>query len=292
MKVLLLGKNGQAGWELQRSLAPLGDVVGLDIEEMDLTDIDAVRATVRNLQPQVIVNASAYTNVDRAEEERDIAHAINATAPGVLAEEANRLGAVLIHYSTDYVFNGRKGSPYVEQDVPDPLGVYGRTKLEGERAIEQVGGAYLIFRTSWVYSLRKKSFLTQVLRWAREQKVMRVVDDQVGSPTWCGMLAETTASLVSKGRADHFGWLRDRTGIYHVAGKGQASRLAWAQEILRQDLAKDEHLVGQILPTKTSEFPSLAERPAFSALCCDHFETIFGIDLPDWKMSLERCLRA
>ncbi len=292
MNVLFLGKNGQVGWELQQSLAPLGEVVGLDIEEIDLADVDAVRAAVRNLQPQVIVNASAYTNVDSAEEESDIAFAINRTAFGVLAEEANRLGAVLIHYSTDYVFNGRKDSPYTEEDMPAPLSVYGHTKFEGERAIEHVGGDYLIFRTSWVYSLRKKNFLTQVLRWARKQKVMRIVEDQVASPTWCKMLAETTASLVIKGRGDHFSGLRDRTGIYHVAGKGQATRLAWAQEILRQDPAKDEHLVEEVLPAKTSEFPSVAERPAFSALCCDHFETIFGIDLPDWKISLERCLRA
>jgi dTDP-4-dehydrorhamnose reductase len=291
MRILLLGKYGQLGWELHRTLAPLGEVIALEYPEIDLSqEADAPRV-VRQVRPQVIVNASAYTAVDRAESESGLAYAINARTPGILAEEARDLGAALIHYSTDYVFDGGKGSPYEEGDVPNPLGVYGRSKLEGERAVEQVGGVYLILRTSWVYSLRRDSFVTKVLQWSRKQSSLRVVDDQVSNPTWARMLAEVTAQLLVKGREDLLTWLGERGGLYHLAGDGFASRLAWAQAILRCDPHKDEQVTREVLPASTLDFPTPAQRPLFSALDCQKFARTFGLLLPPWEEALQLAMQ-
>jgi dTDP-4-dehydrorhamnose reductase len=291
MRILLLGKYGQLGWELHRTLAPLGEVIALEYPEIDLSqEADAPRV-VRQVRPQVIVNASAYTAVDRAESESGLAYAINARTPGILAEEARHLGAALIHYSTDYVFDGGKGNPYEEGDVPNPLGVYGRSKLEGERAIEQVGGAYLILRTSWVYSLRRDSFVTKVLQWSRKQSSLRVVDDQVSNPTWARMLAEVTAQLLVKGREDILTWLGERGGLYHLAGDGFASRLAWAQAILRCDPHKDEQVTREVLPASTLDFPTPAQRPLFSALDCQKFARTFDLRLPPWEEALQLAMQ-
>ena len=224
MRILLLGKYGQLGWELHRTLSPLGEIVALDFPEIDLTQGNNVRQLVRDIQPTVIVNATAYTAVDRAETEPEIAMAVNSLAPGLLAEEAMTTGSALVHFSTDYVFDGTKGSDYVETDIPNPLGVYGKSKLDGERAIEQVDGCYLILRTSWVYSLRRECFVTKVLEWSRHQPTLRVVSDQASNPTWARMLAEATAQLLSKGITDVAGFLRERRGLYHLAGSGRSSR--------------------------------------------------------------------
>ena len=286
MRILLLGKFGQLGWELHRTLAPLGEIVALDYPEIDLTQGDNIRQLVRDTHPKVIVNATAYTAVDRAESEPEIAQAVNTQAPGVLAEQAVTLGAALIHYSTDYVFDGTKGSDYIETDIPNPLGVYGQSKLNGERVIEQVGGAYLILRTSWVYSLRRPSFVAKVLDWSRQQTTLRVVSDQVSNPTWARMLAEITALLLSKGAPDIVGFLEERRGIYHLAGSGHASRFEWAQSILKHDPQPDEQILKEILPAKSCEFPTPARRPYFSALNCDRFSDTFGLRLPDWEDAL------
>jgi dTDP-4-dehydrorhamnose reductase len=286
MRILLLGKYGQLGWELHRTLAPLGEVIALDYPEIDLAQEGEAPRVAREIRPQVIVNASAYTAVDRAESETELAYAINARTPGILAKEAVDLGAVLLHYSTDYVFDGSKGSPYEEDDTPNPLGVYGRSKLEGERAIEQVGGVYLILRTSWVYSLRRDSFVTKVLQWSRQQSSLRVVDDQVSNPTWARMLAEVTAQLLAKGGGDIFNWFGERGGLYHLAGDGFASRLAWAQAILRHDPHKDEQVTREVLPARTADFPTPAQRPLFSALNCNRFTRAFGLKLPPWESAL------
>ena len=211
-------------------------MIALDYPEIDLAQREPVCASwCAPHQPEVIVNATAYTAVDRAESEPELAMAINARAPGLLAEEALRLGALLIHYSTDYVFDGNKGSPYLESDLPNPLGVYGQSKLEGERAIQAVGGDALILRTSWVYSLRRDSFVTKVLQWSRQQPMLRLVTDQVSNPTWARMLAEATALLLVKGGDGWLEWLGERRGLYHLAGSGYASRLEWAQAILKLD---------------------------------------------------------
>src|SRR5689334_4185705 len=197
MQILLLGKNGQLGQEFQRTLAPLGRVTALGATELNLEDFAAVRKTIQELRPELIVNASAYTAVDRAESEDEKAYAINGTIPGILAEQALALKAALIHYSTDYVFDGNKGTTYIEEDTPQPLNIYGKSKLAGEQAIQKIGGAYLIFRTSWVYSLGGDSFVTKVLEWSRRQETMRVVNDQVSNPTWARVLAEISTQVLS-----------------------------------------------------------------------------------------------
>lgn len=286
MRILLLGNTGQLGWELQRSLAPLGEVTALDFPAIDLSQAEPVRQLVRQMRPGVIVNATAYTAVDRAEIQPEIARAINAAAPGILAEEAAALGAAMIHYSTDYVFDGVKGSPYVESDPPNPLGMYGRSKLEGEQAVERVGGCYLTLRTSWVYSLRRDSFVTKVLQWSRQQPSLRIVDDQISNPTWARMLAEVTAQLLAMGGKDLTGWLGERAGLYHLAGSGYASRLEWAKVILSFDPHRDEQVVRELLPARTAEFPTPAQRPLFSALVCDRFHATFGLSMPAWEESL------
>ena len=193
MKILLLGNTGQVGWELNRTLLTLGELTALDYPQVNMADPDSIRSLVQEIKPKIIVNATAYTDVDKAESEPELAMAINGTGPGILAEEAKKIGAALIHYSTDYVFNGTKGSPYTEEDQPNPINVYGETKLAGEKTIQEVGGTYLIFRTSWVYSLRRPCFVTKVLEWAKTQEVLHIVDDQISSPTWARTLAEATA---------------------------------------------------------------------------------------------------
>jgi dTDP-4-dehydrorhamnose reductase len=283
MTILLLGKNGQLGWELQRCLAPMGPLVALDFEDLNLEDFDAVRAAVRSLRPEVIVNASAYTAVDQAESEPDKAFAINATIPGILAEEARGLDAKLIHYSTDYVFDGCKGSVYTEADATNPLSVYGKSKLAGEQNIGAVSCSHLILRTSWVYSLRRGSFVTKTLEWARRQEIMRVVDDQIGNPTWARILAETTALLLARGS----GQIDEHSGVYHLAGSGFASRLDWSKQILELDPNRQEQVVKKILPARTSDFPTPATRPLFSALDCELFERTFGLRMPDWQKALQ-----
>lgn len=285
--ILLLGKFGQLGWELHRCLAPFGDLTAVDYPEIDLTDIESVDKLVLDIRPDVIVNATAYTAVDRAEDEPELAMAINSQAPRRLAELAHDMGLALIHYSTDYVFDGTKGIPYVETDLPNPLGMYGKSKYAGEMAIEEVGGAYLILRTSWVYSLRRDSFVTKVLGWAREHTSLRIVDDQISNPTWCRMLAEASAMLLTNAGSKPAGWIKERYGLYHLAGSGYASRMEWARKILEFDPRSDEQIVEEIHPAQTSEFPSPTERPMFSALNCDRFSKTFGFQIPHWEDALK-----
>jgi dTDP-4-dehydrorhamnose reductase len=292
LRLLLLGKLGQLGWELRRALAPLGEVTALDIPEIDLARPEGFLPAAREARPQVIVNATAYTAVDRAESEVDLARQINSEAPGLLAELARDLGAALIHYSTDYVFDGEKGTPYVEEDVPNPLGVYGASKLAGEQAIAQVGGAYLTLRTSWVYSLRRDSFVTKVLQWARQQRTLRLVTDQTANPTWARMLAEATAQLLAQAGADPVGWLRERRGLYHLAGDGHASRFEWARAVLALDPRREEQVVETLLPARTADFPTPAQRPLFSALDCSRFTAVFGLRLPRWEDALRLAMEA
>jgi dTDP-4-dehydrorhamnose reductase len=286
MRILLLGNTGQLGWELERSLATLGEVHAMDYPIINLAALDSYLPLVESIQPQVIINATAYTAVDRAESETELAYAINTTAPGLLAQEARRLGAAFIHYSTDYVFDGTKGSPYTESDRTNPLGVYGLSKLEGEQAVQQAGGAFLILRTAWVYSLRRDSFVMKVLAWARQQKKLRLVNDQISGPTWARMLAEVTAQVVAKAGNDPYTWLTERSGLYHLAGSGYCSRFEWGQAILQLDPQPQEQIVEEVLPASTTDFPTPARRPLFSALDCVRFREVFGLQLPDWKEAL------
>jgi dTDP-4-dehydrorhamnose reductase len=286
LKLLLLGNTGQLGWELQRSLQPLGVVTVYDYPEINMADADSIRKAVQACHPNVVINATAYTAVDKAESEPDLAEAINGRGPGILADEARKLNAVLIHYSTDYVFDGNKGTSYIESDLPHPLNVYGASKLHGEQAVQQVGGDYLILRTSWVYSLRQGGFVNNVLEWARRQDALRMVTDQVGNPTWCRMLAEATSQVLAGG----VGTIREHAGLYHLAGGGFASRYDWAKLILELDPKKSEQKVKEILPALTANFPTPAQRPLFSALNCNLLATTFGLCLPPWEAALRMAM--
>ena len=290
-KILLLGSTGQLGWELTRTLQPLGVVAAFDYPEIDLTDSTSIRRLVQEYRPGVIINATAYTAVDKAESESELAEAINGLGPGVLAEEARKLNAALIHYSTDYVFDGQKGKPYLETDEPNPLNVYGKSKLAGEQAIQSEDGIYLILRTAWVYSLRRDSFVTRVLEWARKSETMRIVDDQVSNPTWARMLAETTALLLARAGDKILPWLAERKGLYHLAGDGYTSRYGWAQELLALDPNPQEQVSRRLLPAVTADFPTPARRPLFSALECAKFKSTFGLQLPDWNLALKLAMQ-
>lgn len=291
MKIVLFGgKYGQLGWELRRTLAPLGEVLAVDRDDLDLRDAPALEAFLREQAPRLIVNASAYTAVDRAEQERDLAFAINEHAPRAMAEAARSLGAGLIHYSTDYVFDGSLGRPYIETDTPNPLNVYGRSKLAGEQAIQQAACPHLIFRTAWVFSMRSESFVAKLLEWSRQKSELRVVDDQVSNPTWARMLAEATALLLAGGGEDMPAYIEEKSGIYHLAGWGFASRFEWARQILANAPGWTEQRVQAIQPARTDEFPTPATRPLFSALDCSRFERNFGLRLPPWQEALLRCM--
>jgi dTDP-4-dehydrorhamnose reductase len=242
-------------------------------------------------QPQIIINAAAYTAVDRAEDEHDLAFAVNGRAAGVMAEQARIAHALFVHISTDYVFDGRLGRPYRENDTTAPLNVYGQSKLAGEQAIRQADGAYLILRTSWVYSLRGDSFVTKVLAWARNGRELRVVDDQVSNPTWARSLAEMIKRLLLMGSGSPYDFFEQFSGLYHLAGRGYASRFEWAQSILalasRQNLSPPP----SIHPARTNDFPTPAQRPLFSALDCTLFESTFGMQLPEWRSALELAMK-
>lgn len=284
--ILLLGKHGQLGWELRRTLAPLGPLTAIDREEVDLSQPEQLRQVLADLRPQVIVNASAYTDVDGAESRPQLAMSVNRDAPAILAEESHRLHIPLIHYSTDFVFDGALGRAYTETDTPNPLNTYGQSKLAGERAIQETGCAHLIFRTSWVYSLRGNGFVSKVLRWAREKEILRVVDDQIGSPTWARMLAEMTSLVLMQAQTRGPGWLAEHSGLYHLAGSGAASRLEWAQAIL-ESAGPPQQPRARLEPAKTADFPAPAARPAYSALDCRKFEQTFGLVIPPWRESLQ-----
>jgi dTDP-4-dehydrorhamnose reductase len=282
-RLLLIGKGGQLGWELQRTLATLGEVTALDYPEIDLAKPESLREVIRKVSPQILVNAAAYTNVDKAESEPELAQKVNAEAPGVMAEEAKRLGAVFIHYSTDYVFDGKKKTAYVETDFPNPLNVYGKTKLEGEQKVQEVGGSFLIIRTSWMYSLRQGDFVTKVREWARKQTTLRIVDDQVGSPTWARMLAEATAQVIAQGRNDPAGYIKEKAGLYHLAGGGSCSRYEWAKAILDFDLNANEHVYKRVVRASLFDFPTIAKRPSNSSLECLRVMNAFSLFIMPWK---------
>lgn len=287
MKIVLFGKSGQLGWEFERTLPGLGQVVALDRAQLDLSDLHAVQQTLNELKPNLIINASAYTEVDKAEEEPDLAMKINALAPGIMAETSRKLSAAFIHFSTDYVFDGWANTPYTEDDQTNPLNMYGKSKWTGEENIKQVGDAYLILRTSWVYSLRGNSFVNKVLGWARKNSTLRVVEDQIGSPTWARMLADITSLLLAQTQGNPYDKIHEQCGIYHLAGSGYTSRYEWAKQILDNDPHRSEQTVQTIEPGRSEEFPTPATRPLFSALDCTRFERTFGLQIPPWHSTLK-----
>jgi dTDP-4-dehydrorhamnose reductase len=284
MRILLFGKNGQVGQALEPLLQPLGDVTSIGHEDLDVADSDKLRNLLRTQKPDVVVNASAYTNVDRAEAEKSIAWKVNAEAPGNMMEELNRWKGTLIHFSTDYVFDGAKHNPYQEADAVHPINEYGRSKLGGERLIRAAGGRYLILRTGWVYAQNTENFVSNVLRWATRQDCLRIVDDQVGSPTWATMLAEQTARLLARRTISEL--VEEKAGIYHCVGKGAVSRYDLARKLLALLPSYVTIKASVVVPAKSSDFPSPAPRPVYSALDCTKFEQVFEVNLPTWDLSL------
>ena len=289
--ILLTGANGQVGYELQHSLAVLGNVIALERSQLDLLDAAAIRYVVREIKPNLIVNPAAYTAVDKAESEPELAMEINAVAPGVLAEEAARLDIPLVHYSTDYVYDGAKSSPYVETDSTNPLSVYGKSKLAGENAIRAVGLPHLILRTSWVYGTLGKNFLRTILRLAAEREQLRVVSDQIGAPSWSRSIAEATLVALNN-------WNEGLSGTYHLTCAGQTSWHEFAQEIVKEyemryesrDWPKLRAKVAGIEAIKTAEYPTPAPRPANSRLDCTKIKHDLSVTMPDWREALRQVL--
>ncbi|WP_018995119.1 dTDP-4-dehydrorhamnose reductase [Thioalkalivibrio sp. ALJ2] len=293
MKILLLGCNGQVGWELQRALAPFGEITAPTRTEEgglcgDLTRLERLAATVRKVAPDVIVNAAAYTAVDQAESEPELAHAVNATAPEVLAAEANALGAWLVHYSTDYVFDGTGADPWCEDDATGPLNVYGQTKREGEVAIQASGCRHLIFRTSWVYASRGRNFIRTMLRLAAERDALQVIDDQFGAPTGAELIADTTAQILSH-PLDRAGI----AGLYHLAAAGETTWHGFARLVLTtaRDAGWPVRVVDQAIQAVSMEaFPTAARRPGNSRLNCKKLEDTFDLQMPEWRRGALRAV--
>lgn len=290
MKILIIGGNGQVGWELQRSLMPLGTRIVLTRKNLNLGNPDAIRKTIQDIKPNVIVNAAAYTAVDKAESEPELAMQINGIAPGVMAEEAKQLQALLIHYSTDYVFDGTKSSAYNENDVPNPLNSYGRSKLAGEQAIQAIDVDHIILRTSWIYSQLGSNFLLTMLRLMQEKETLRVIDDQVGSPTWARLIAEATAQIMNQASYEHKQG-EFQSGLYHLSSTGQTSWHGFAVKIaeLAQKLGQSLK-VSDIIPITTKEYPTPAARPMNSRLSTIALTERFALKMPRWDEALSLCM--
>ena len=289
MKILLFGKNGQVGWELQRSLAPLGELVAVDRTSVglcgDLTDLEGIRRTIREVKPDAVVNSAAYTAVDRAESEPGLCQAINSTAPAVIASEALRIGAWVVHYSTDYVFDGSGTRPWTENDLPAPINVYGSTKEEGERRVAAACARHLIFRTSWVYADRGANFLRTMLRLAQERDHMSVVNDQWGAPTGAELIADVTAHALRSAIQRE-----SLAGLYHLTAQGETTWYDYAQHLLQAAGASGWTVKARLQPVPSSSYPTAARRPHNSRLNNSKLETAFGLRLPPWQQGVERVL--
>jgi len=287
-KIVIIGGNGQVGWDLQRSLATLGEVITVNRQSsflpIDLSQTDSIITALNLIKPDVIINASAYTTVDKAESEVDLARKINALAPAILAEQANRLNALLVHYSTDYVFNGKSTTPYTENDKAEPLNVYGQTKLEGDLAIQQVANNYIIFRTSWVYTNRANNFLVTILKLAKQKKELNIVGDQIGSPTWSRTISDVTAMAIYK---KLFIKNNIENGLYNLSSHGETSWHGFATKIFKYADLHHEMVVNSI---PTSDYPTPAIRPTYTVLSTKKLESTFKLTLPDWNKSLKLCM--
>jgi len=311
MTILLIGNTGQVGYELHKLLGKMGtdldkmgtdtnspagklgsvpNFVSLDYPDIDLSSPDSIVTTLRTHTPSLVINAAAYTAVDKAESEPDLAMAINGTAPGIIAEELKKSGGALVHYSTDYVFDGTKDAPYAEDDTPNPLSAYGRAKLAGEVAIQSSGIPHLILRSSWIYGSRGSNFLRTILRLAREREDLSIVDDQIGAPTWCRMIAEKTVEILKKvsnfKSETFFNALSTHGGLYHLTASGETSWHGFARAILDLDPGKKEQVLRSLVPIPTTDFPLPAPRPLNSRLDCRRAKDTFGIGLPSWDESL------
>lgn len=290
MKIVLLGSNGQVGFELARSLLPLGEVIALNRSQADLTNLENLRASIQTIRPDMIVNAAAYTAVDKAESERELAFVINAQAVEVLAQEAKNLNALLIHYSTDYVFDGTKTTSYFEKDATNPLNVYGESKLAGELAIQKSGVDYLIFRTTWVFAARGQNFVNSILRLASEREELNIVADQMGAPTWARLIADTTAHCLRQAQSER----NEKTfesGIFNLTNSGETSWFGFTEKIVEFARAKNVELKNRVInPIPTSEYPTPAKRPANSRLNTEKLSQRFHVKMPLWEETLKLCL--
>jgi dTDP-4-dehydrorhamnose reductase len=300
--ILLIGTNGQVGRELRKTLPSVGDVTALDRNQLDLAHPEQIRKAIRDFRPNLIVNAAAYTAVDKAETEEDVARAINATAPEIMAEEGQKIGAGIVHYSTDYVFDGTKRIPYTEDDLTNPQNVYGKTKLEGEHAIQGSGAPHLIFRTEWVYATEGRNFLLTILKLATQRKELRIIADQVGSPTFSREIARTTANILSKiysGKAQKEVSLAEASGVYHLTAAGETSWCDFARAIVREAKSIDPEtpwfavatnrlplITQSVVPIGTSDYPVPARRPAYSVLSNNRLVRTFSESLGDWRGQL------
>jgi dTDP-4-dehydrorhamnose reductase len=285
-RIVVIGRIGQVGWELRHKLACLGQVTAFDYPEIDFRNPDSLLAALRSVEPAVIVNAAAYTAVDKAEEQPDVAMAINGTGPGVIAEEAKRLGSILVHYSTDYVFDGTKQGEYVETDTPNPQNVYGKTKLAGDEAIQASGCEHLILRTSWVYGARGNNFLLTMLKLAAERAELRIVDDQTGAPTTSECIAQGTANILSQVMGPSGAVLDGRSGVYNLTNTGATTWFGFAKALLTRSAASMGTALPTLIPIPTREFPRPAARPTNSRLSCVRIEETFGVCMPEWEDAL------
>jgi dTDP-4-dehydrorhamnose reductase len=291
-KILVFGRFGQIAWELRRELACLGHVTTIGYPQIDFNHPDTIRKAVQNAEPTVIVNAAAYTEVDKAETNFELASTINSTAPGVLAEESKRRSILLVHYSTDYVFDGSKQGAYVETDVPNPISAYGKTKLAGDQAIESVGGEYLILRTSWIYGARGNNFLLTMLRLARERSELRIVDDQIGAPTPSQCIAQATANILAQVLSPGGAGLDGRGGIYNTTSSGETSWFGFAKALLTRSAEYTGLAIPSLIPIATSGYPRPARRPPNSRLSCQRLSGTFGVRIPHWEDALSLVLES
>jgi dTDP-4-dehydrorhamnose reductase len=291
MEIVVLGSAGQVGVELVGALGCFAHVTALDRASLDLADLDAVVGALRAARPAVVVNAAAFTDVDRAEKEEAMATRVNGEVVGVIGDECRRLRAALLHYSTDFVFDGAAARPYREDDPTAPLGAYGRSKLAGEEALARAAAPALVLRTAWVYSPGRRSFVASILRLAREREALRIVADQTGSPTYARDLATATALLVRGFERDPFGAVDEARGVYHMAGEGMATRFELAQAALADDPRRGEHRVKIVEPVASADYPLPAARPVYAPLDCEKLRRRFGISLPPWREALTRALR-
>ncbi len=291
MKILLFGKHGQLGWELNRALQAFGEIIVLDIEEADFSEPESLRKIVQDEKPDIICNAVAYTAVDKAEQDEALALKINGVAPGVLADEALKIGALLVHYSTDYVFDGSKAEPYVETDKPNPINVYGRTKLAGELAVQASGCDYLIFRTSWVYTSRANNFLLTMLRLAQEREALSIVNDQLGAPTTARLIADVTILCLQQVMKERVAGVFS-SDLYHLTASGHTSWHGFTEKIVNFAREKSNfHLkIKTINAIPTSDYPTPAARPMNSQLALTKLESAFTLKMPDWGKTLQLCM--
>lgn len=287
MKILLIGERGQLAWELLRTLMPIGEVIPLDYPAFDISSKQQVTETVSTISPTLVINASAYTDVDRAESEPEKAMAVNADGPGWLAHTCAQQRIPLIHYSTDFVFDGTKRTPYLETDTPNPINVYGLSKLKGEQAIQEETDSALIFRLAWLYSARGNNFVTKFLDWAAKYETVRVVDDQTGNPTWARFVAEATAAILAQSLASElplFDWIHERNGIYHLTSGGEASRYDWAAKIWELAPNREQLKLKELVRARSADFPTPASRPTYTSLDCEKITGLFQVFVPDWTI--------